>query len=200
MSSSSNEKKMQQQQQQQLPRGYPGMEAPPAYQPAGPSQFQGQHAQIPFPQPHQQQQQQQQPQYAPQPQPQYAAPAIPPPSLQAHPQVVLPPGILPQGVQVQYLTPQQFSQQPTTTTIIYVAHASQPLSHHPTPTTCPHCHTPITTIVQKDPGIVAWFSSIALCFSGCVFGCCLIPLMNDSFKDSRHLCPRCMGLVGIKRR
>ncbi|TPX65209.1 hypothetical protein SpCBS45565_g05321 [Spizellomyces sp. 'palustris'] len=159
------------QQQQQLQRGYSGMEAPPAYQSAGQGQFHG-HAPIPFPQPRQQQQQlyaSQQPQYAPQQQPQYAAPALPPPSLQALPQVVLPPGILPQGVQVQYLTPQQFNQQqqPTTTTIIYVSHASQPLSHHPTPTTCPHCHTPITTIVQKDPGIVAWFSSIALCFSGC---------------------------------
>jgi lipopolysaccharide-induced tumor necrosis factor-alpha factor len=55
-------------------------------------------------------------------------------------------------------------------------------SHQPESGFCPHCHQPIVTRLEKASGVVVWLASFALCFFGCVLGCCLIPFCLDGLK------------------
>ena len=65
----------------------------------------------------------------------------------------------------------------------------------PTLRWCPFCRCETTTEIFYENTPMTFWSSVAIFFSGGVFGCCLLPYMVDSCKDSRARCHRCKHKV-----
>jgi lipopolysaccharide-induced tumor necrosis factor-alpha factor len=90
---------------------------------------------------------------------------------------------------------QQSGQQ--TVIINHAAVLVAPFGFVPMRTTCPHCHSEITTAVEYEVGNYAWMicgiiTLIGLFLAFCVLlGCCFIPFCMESCKDAVHICPNC---------
>ncbi|CAL8139180.1 unnamed protein product [Orchesella dallaii] len=81
-------------------------------------------------------------------------------------------------------------------TVVVVASTFGP---HSTQVTCPHCGTQCQTKTEKNPSIVAYISTVAICCLGGWLGCCLIPLCIDACMDTQHGCPNCGAQLGTYR-
>jgi len=65
---------------------------------------------------------------------------------------------------------------------------------------CQFCGQEVTTITNREIGLLNWVACGGLALVGCVMGCCLIPFCIDDLKDVSHICPQCHHLVGVKKR
>ena len=63
------------------------------------------------------------------------------------------------------------------------------------PTTCPYCHSQITTRVQSESSSKTHLFAVLLCLIGCI-PCCLIPYCSDSCQNQNHYCPSCQAFLG----
>jgi lipopolysaccharide-induced tumor necrosis factor-alpha factor len=66
---------------------------------------------------------------------------------------------------------------------------------HPTNLTCTNCRSQVTTVVNKQPGKVAFAWALIL---GMSCGLCCVPFCVDSCQDKIHYCPRCGAEAGKK--
>lgn len=66
---------------------------------------------------------------------------------------------------------------------------------HPTAITCSNCRSPVTTVVNKQPGKVTFAWALIL---GMSCGLCCVPFCVDSCLDKIHYCPRCGAEAGKK--
>eukprot|EP01066_Platyproteum_vivax_P006514 Platyproteum_vivax@DN2297_c0_g1_i1.p1 len=57
--------------------------------------------------------------------------------------------------------------------------------------TCQFCDERVDTVVKRELGCVPFASSLGICISGGVLGCCLIPFAMDACYDVTHRCPEC---------
>ncbi|XP_076358770.1 lipopolysaccharide-induced tumor necrosis factor-alpha factor homolog [Tachypleus tridentatus] len=68
----------------------------------------------------------------------------------------------------------------------------------PCQTTCPNCRNTIVTTVQRESGVCTWIAVVVVLLVCCP--CFFIPLVIDTCKDSRHMCPSCNATVGISKK
>ena len=93
---------------------------------------------------------------------------------------------------------------------------SPPLGKDPVHMICPHCSHEVWTEVETKPSIYAWISGIALAIVGQVFflniciiflnnhsgffdrciPCSCLPCCMEAFKETKHTCSNCNGLIG----
>ncbi|CAN9509963.1 unnamed protein product [Ophioblennius macclurei] len=72
--------------------------------------------------------------------------------------------------------------------------SEQSFGELPVLTTCPHCHTSVSTSTKYVTGGLTWLLCIVF---GCIL-CCLffwIPFVVNSAKDVEHYCPNCSNII-----
>lgn len=67
----------------------------------------------------------------------------------------------------------------------------------PVQTTCPQCHSTVTTTVTKQNGTFAYLIALLVCLVCCP--CFWIPLVVDACRDVYHTCPACNASLGVKK-
>lgn len=128
----------------------------------------------------------------------YPPPAYPPAQPAGYPPAPYQYPVMNQPQPVGYPYPSPQGQQGTQqTVVINQAVVVSQFGFVPMRTTCPHCHSDITTAVEYEVGNFAWMlcgiiTLIGLFFLGItLLGCCFIPFCIPSCKDAVHVCPNC---------
>ncbi|KAJ7373786.1 hypothetical protein OS493_009108 [Desmophyllum pertusum] len=67
-------------------------------------------------------------------------------------------------------------------------------------TFCGSCKNHVMTMVTYKAGKLTLLFAVALCFFGCLGGCCLVPFLWKRFQDVEHVCPNCQLKLGKYRR
>ena len=68
--------------------------------------------------------------------------------------------------------------------------------------TCPYCRHAITTKTSRALGLLGWifvFLLFMICMGTCLPLCC-IPCCIPSCYDTKHYCPNCGALLGMRSR
>lgn len=65
---------------------------------------------------------------------------------------------------------------------------------------CPFCNQRGNSLVLPKLGKMNYIVAGVCCILGGWLGCCFIPLMMDSLKDSMHICPKCHRNLGVYHR
>ncbi|RNA15442.1 Lipopolysaccharide-induced tumor necrosis factor-alpha factor [Brachionus plicatilis] len=61
----------------------------------------------------------------------------------------------------------------------------------------PSCGANVVSRISHESGLTTWLIASAICFVGCVLGCCLIPFFVNDCKDVKHYCPNLKYLKAI---